>query len=306
LPPQSPASPHLSYDQLVSGQLVHRRHLSDVLVTGAADIGPDRFEVGVQWPVNHILLGRGAGADAALVAESVRQASAYIAHTRYDVPFDRQFLLSRLSADIDPGESPSRAAAGLVVRIDFEPVRRPDFSLGSFVSRAQVICDDLELATGAAYSRLVPAATYARTRSAARAAAVARAEEAVAASGSSGHQPIKIPASRAGVLHEGLVVVGEPRERGAYEIVVDPTNQTFFDHDVDHVPGMVLLEAARQAMRDDLGRASADFALIDLEFSRLVELDRPATVTVPDESTLLFEQDGDVVARGRYRVRPDA
>lgn len=306
MPPQSPASSHLSYDQLVSGQLVHRRHLSDVLVTGAADIGPDQFEVGVQWPVNHILLGRGAGADAALVAESVRQASAYIAHTRYDVPFDRQFLLSRLSADIDPGQAPATAAAGLVVRIDFEPVRRPDSSLGSFVSRAQVICDDLELATGAAYSRLVPLATYARTRSAARAAAVARAEEVVAAGGASAAEPLKIPASRVGVLHEGLVVVGESGTRDVYEIVVDPTNQTFFDHDVDHVPGMVLLEAGRQAVRASLGTPSVDFASIDLEFSRLVELDRPATVTVSSESTLVFEQDGDEVARGRYRVRPDA
>jgi hypothetical protein len=45
------------------------------------------------------------------------------------------------------------------------------------------------------------------------------------------------------------VVVSEPRRDGNQwetRVIVDTTHPSFFDHDLDHVPGMLMLEAARQ------------------------------------------------------------
>ncbi|WP_407804118.1 AfsA-related hotdog domain-containing protein, partial [Staphylococcus aureus] len=33
----------------------------------------------------------------------------------------------------------------------------------------------------------------------------------------------------------------------------DPRNHSLFDHPVDHIPGMILFEAARQALRFHIG-----------------------------------------------------
>jgi hypothetical protein len=78
-------APLLTHAQLVPGRLVHRRALSDVLVTEAHALGDDAFIAGVQWPRNHRLFGRSADVDVSLVAETVRQITIFLAHTEYDV-----------------------------------------------------------------------------------------------------------------------------------------------------------------------------------------------------------------------------
>lgn len=58
---------------------------------------------------------------------------------------------------------------------------------------------------------------------------------------------------------------------------VDPTHPVLFDHAVDHVPGMLLLEAARQAAHSVGDGASAVIGM-RTDFARYVELDAPAVV----------------------------
>ncbi|MGI5359649.1 AfsA-related hotdog domain-containing protein [Streptomyces sp. CA-252508] len=51
-----------------------------------------------------------------------------------------------------------------------------------------------------------------------------------------------------------------------------------FDHPVDHVPGMVLLEAARQATAAVLGDGDMLPIAITSQFTRYAELDEPCSV----------------------------
>jgi hypothetical protein len=93
-----------------------------------------------------------------------------------------------------------------------------------------------------------------------------------------------------------------------------------FDHAQDHLPGMVLTEAARQlcvfagAALFDASPAQTTMVGFDLAFTRYAELDSPTSVQVrPGERTdeglawvlptvrayeVSFHQDGEVIAGG--------
>jgi hypothetical protein len=71
-----------------------------------------------------------------------------------------------------------------------------------------------------------------------------------------------------------LSPVGEPDR---WQLRVDTRHPVLFDHMVDHVPGMLLLEAARQAAAATLGHACLPLAVAS-EFLRYVELDAPCAI----------------------------
>lgn len=64
---------------------------------------------------------------------------------------------------------------------------------------------------------------------------------------------------------------------GRWMLRVDPAHPVLFDHAVDHAPGMLLLEAARQAAHAVGGGSSTVFGM-RTHFARYVELDAPAVV----------------------------
>ncbi len=77
---------------------------------------------------------------------------------------------------------------------------------------------------------------------------------------------------------------------------------------LDHVPGVVVLEAARQSARLRLGWSCADVESLELRFRRFLELDEPTTVTTelrPGEDGCVdveFSQWGEIKASGTIRL----
>jgi hypothetical protein len=58
-------------------------------------------------------------------------------------------------------------------------------------------------------------------------------------------------------------------------VEVDQKDTFFFDHNIDHVPGMVLVEAALEAVAPDADSADGTSVLMRLEFTKICELDTP-------------------------------
>jgi hypothetical protein len=58
-----------------------------------------------------------------------------------------------------------------------------------------------------------------------------------------------------------------------YQLRADTEHPNFFDHPVDHVPGMVLVEAARQAAHAAAGQPNALVVGMESAFAQYVELD---------------------------------
>jgi len=117
--------------------------------------------------------------------------------------------------------------------------------------------------------------------------------------------PPSIAPRDAGRDQERDVVISPGDGAGTYRLRVDPEHPNFFDNPTDHTPGMLLIEAMRQAVVAH----SADPYLIPVSMSawlhRFVELDHPAEVTVRRDDTGFvteISQSGKRTTQARWQV----
>ncbi|MFF3876196.1 AfsA-related hotdog domain-containing protein [Streptomyces sp. NPDC001978] len=100
------------------------------------------------------------------------------------------------------------------------------------------------------------------------------------------------------------VVLTPTEEPGRWLLTPDFNHPILFDHHTDHLPGMVLLEAARQAATAAVAPGILTPASASTDFYRYAELDRPCwievTRTSPESGTtttieVTGRQDGETV-----------
>lgn len=93
---------------------------------------------------------------------------------------------------------------------------------------------------------------------------------------------------------------------------IDDTHPVLFDHPCDHIPGMLLLEALRQAACARLGVPEAHLVSLGATFHRFAELDERATIRldVVDDGALSIRgslvQGGVAVVQGTAALAPTA
>ncbi|MGV9871077.1 AfsA-related hotdog domain-containing protein, partial [Rhodococcus koreensis] len=111
-----------------------------------------------------------------------------------------------------------------------------------------------------------------------------------------------------GQVDERDVVLGRPTGRGEWEVRVDVTHPVLFDHPLDHLPGMLLLEVLRQSAFAALTVPDAHLESIDAVFHRFAELDQHTTVGVraldtdPLSVRAVIRQAGSEIATGHVRL----
>ncbi|MBT2443401.1 gamma-butyrolactone biosynthesis enzyme [Streptomyces sp. ISL-36] len=280
----------------VPRQYVHRAAVSEVLLTGWEAVPgvpaghSDAFVVQAQWPRGHSLFSQAGGyQDPMLLIESVRQIGSLLSHAEFGVPFGHHFLMWNMSFAtteelLVAGTAPTEVELHTVCR---DVVRRGK-ALGGMRYDVTVKVDGVALATAGAAFSCTSAAVHRRLR---------------------GDRPTStdrvvgcpIDPARVGRTDVGHVVLTEASTREttggqeyAWELRVDTAHPIFFDHPVDHVPGMVLLEAARQAAHASTGLPDALVVALDSTFTRYAELDAPCRIgAVPGEP----DASGDVPVR---------
>jgi len=241
-PPSGPAGPHLASGVPVTRQQVHRAADAEVLITSRARAGPHRFRCAARWPSGH-RTAVGGRHSPLLVAESIRQACLCLAQSYFDVPGDTQFVIKSLAFTIDPGREPAARgeATDLAMDVDVGDLRR-DPATGQLVAltmrAAYRTADDAGVfATAAGTARLFTPEQYTAVR-----AAPALRRPLPPAAG-----PLRRPApDRVAVARTADVVIAEAADGRWLIAPADPQHPFFFDHPADHLPGMLLLEAARQ------------------------------------------------------------
>jgi hypothetical protein len=85
---------------------------------------------------------------------------------------------------------------------------------------------------------------------------------------------------------------------------IDARHPFFFDHPLDHVPGMLLVAGLLDLIRDEIPAGSR--LALSLEFPSMCELDRPTQLTATLENAgfrLTATQDGRAVCTGTVGVR---
>ncbi|GAA4053610.1 ScbA/BarX family gamma-butyrolactone biosynthesis protein [Streptomyces shaanxiensis] len=272
----------------VPRQLVHRASVAETLLTGGTSTDTDRFTVFAQWPRAHQLhvSPDRTAYDPLLVAETVRQAGTLLAHTAYQVPLGHQFVLKEMRITTRPehlavGTVPAEPAIDIAVS-DID--RRGGRPVG-FTYDADVRIGRERVATARIAATWTSDAVYRRLRGGRTAATV-----------STLPVPPGLPPAAVDRALPADVVLAPSGRPDRWRLRVDTGHAVFFDHPLDHVPGMLLLEAARQAVRARTRngrRAPVSFRTV---FHQYVELDQPTWIEAVDRRDV-YDADVQVVGR---------
>ncbi|MFI9155900.1 ScbA/BarX family gamma-butyrolactone biosynthesis protein [Streptomyces sp. NPDC053367] len=294
----APATPsgfrYPSLTTTVPKELVHRAAVAEVMLTDWWREGETRFAMQGQWPRGHSFFTPVAGHhDPLIAAETIRQAGILLAHAEFGVPLGHQFLVSDLDVTVDPrhmivGDTP----ASLDITVDCPDVRMRGTSLAGLRIAVEIRRDGEIAARGGGALASIAPPVYRRLRGA-RADAMQRV------------LPLTAPAAPqlVGRMSPTDVTLTPVGEADRWQLRVDTRHPVLFDHPLDHVPGMLLMEAARQAAAAALRRPVMLPLSITNEFLHYVELDAPCMIEArrdpsrDDRVTVSAYQDDAVVFR---------
>ncbi|MDR6980687.1 hypothetical protein J2X68_007429 [Streptomyces sp. 3330] len=254
----------------VPKEFVHRASVAEVLLTDWARVEESRFKVAAQWPRGHSFFTAVDGChDPLIAAETIRQTGILLAHAEFGVPLGHHLLVE----DLDVQVTPAHVRVGLVpATLDIDVRcsqirRRRNGALNGCRITVEIYREGRPAATGGGSFTVIAPAVYQRLR----------------AGRPPSNRP-RIPAQSAPQPPHSVgrtapmdVVLSPTGRPGRWHLRADTRHPVLFDHPVDHVPGMVLLEAARQATAATLARACLPLALTS-RFLRYVELDTPCTI----------------------------
>ncbi|WP_208903882.1 ScbA/BarX family gamma-butyrolactone biosynthesis protein [Streptomyces incarnatus] len=254
----------------VPKEFVHRAAVAEVMLTSWKRQDDTRFTVTAQWPRAHSFFTPSEDGlhDPLIAAETVRQVGSLLAHAEYGVPLGHHFLMWRLDIAVEPaGLLVGGVPASLELLVTATDVKCRGGSLAQLGYEATVLRDGAPVARGKASFSTATPTVYGRLRGR-QDLSLIRA------------LPLTAPASPQSVGRTSPVdVVLSPADGPhRWQLRVDTRHPVLFDHPVDHVPGMVLIEAARQATAGVLERSSLSPLRMNSTFKRYVELDAPCLI----------------------------
>ncbi|MFF7308567.1 ScbA/BarX family gamma-butyrolactone biosynthesis protein [Streptomyces sp. NPDC008137] len=277
--------------ETVSPVLTHKTNQDEVLLRNWRRTAPDAFTVTAAWPATHPFYVNRLGLhDPLMLSETVRQTLPLLSHGAYGVPFGHQLLWKDFSWTLDPAAA--RADGGpaeleLHITCDEVTYRRERASAISL--RVDVERAGRPLASVRSRFTIQDRTVYNRLRGpyADAAAATARAV------------PLPPPAGLTPFGRDRFedVVLAATDRPDRWQLRVDTTHPILFDHLVDHAPGMLLLEAARQAALATAHPGTVTVTGMDNDFVRYAEMDVPCWLEAeqladPDQVRISARQHG--------------
>ncbi|OON75383.1 ScbA/BarX family gamma-butyrolactone biosynthesis protein [Streptomyces tsukubensis] len=272
-------------DAHVPRTLVHKAADSEVLLSSVRPLADDRYAVWVRWPHDHLLYRRGTDGtrDSLVVVETLRQAGIYLSHRFHDVPMDHAFVLHGFSFQLDTPIRDTGDGSDVVFEITVcREAGNPRRFRMSCEARIRVGGRPAGRAT-MRWDAVAPR-QYQTLRS--RGIPVPR------AAASAVHPPRPLTPQAVGRDREDAVVLADsPETDGGWQLVMDTRHPALFDHASDHVAGMVIVEAFRQAALVRTGHATpGSWAVtgIQMGFESFGELDARAVITAEPEGPDTF------------------
>ncbi|MFJ9657436.1 ScbA/BarX family gamma-butyrolactone biosynthesis protein [Streptomyces griseoflavus] len=295
---ENPAAARPLLTTTVAKEYVHRAALAEVFLTGWAKTGPASFRVSAQWPRSHSFYECENGLyDPLLLCETVRQTFPLLTHVAYDVPLGHQLSWSRFQYAVNPEAMRlERNPAELELHVTCSDVRVIRSLPASMSMHIEAVRDGTTLAVAHTRFGCHTPAVYRRLRA-------GRAGEGAFVNAPLPSPPVERTAVNRHRLRD--IVLSPASRHGRWQLRVDTTHPVLFDHAVDHVPGMLLLESVRQA-----AHALQPFspgmmpASMDATFRKYVEFDEPCWIEadpVADPVTETVQTGG-----GRQTVRVTA
>ncbi|MFI8930497.1 ScbA/BarX family gamma-butyrolactone biosynthesis protein [Streptomyces sp. NPDC053474] len=230
-PARTPAHPTLAPHH------VHKHNPAEVLLTGYDTLRPDTYTVTAQWPTHHPFYTPTPHLnDPLLFIETIRQCFPLLAHNAYHLPHGHHLIWQYLTTDINPHamHHTPHHPTHLTLYITCSDIRRRQSGhLTALTLHAIALRNGTHLGTAQTRFSAHSPTIYQRIR------------------GNHPQPPTTPPPpthpTHVGRHHPHDVVLSPTPHPHHWTLRNDTTHPTLFDHPVDHTPGMLLLEAARQA-----------------------------------------------------------
>ncbi|MFI5621315.1 ScbA/BarX family gamma-butyrolactone biosynthesis protein [Streptomyces sp. NPDC051567] len=264
----------------VPREYVHRAALSEVFLTGWEHTGTDAFTVSAQWPRSHGFYAPEHDMhDPLLLCETIRQCGLLLSHTGYGLPLGHHIGWTRLQYALNPQAMRiATKPAEITLHVTCSDVRRHRSVPSSMVMHIEAVRDKSLLAVASiGFSNYSPA-VYERLR-------VGRGD-AARMSESAPMPPDPVSRGTAGRRRHRDIVLSPTQERWRWQLRVDTAHPVLFDHPLDHVPGMLLLESVRQAghaLEPSWGAMMP--TSMDVSFNHYVEFDTPCWIEAETTSS---------------------
>ncbi|MBX9361439.1 ScbA protein [Streptomyces sp. WAC04114] len=283
-PPQTAltGSPAPHSHSTVTKELAHRTTETDVFPARWVRISGTRFRFTAHWPATHPFFGPvdDRHQDPMVVGETLRQASMVLAHAEFGAPADTHFVMWDLTVHVDPSALLlAEAAEPVEFDVVCSEVRRRGRGLHSMRTTMEFRRAGRLVARGTGSTACTSPRAYRRLR-ADRLNAL--------------DTPVPllpgISPRTAGRTRADDVVLAPADRPGVWHLRVDIGHPVFFPRPNDHVPGMVLFEAARQAATAASGLHPFLPITMTAGFNRYAELHSPCRI----ETEILDEHPGEV------------
>lgn len=281
-------APQVNHQNTIPRNLAHKRRLENVYVTSLCPSGPNsEFVFGAFVPQSNAYINdmRAYPGDVALsIIEIGRQIGIALSHEYLGVKPQQTFVLDTMVFEALPALHAHDWLANDKLwgqaTID-QQVHNEQGELSSARAQGRIHAgDDCVCAQSSNWS-ILPRDRYQRLREIARARNVRRMSEATDTVPLGPGFLVSLDAQlRRPVLEPGLWVSSNAC-RFVATLHVDQRNLFFFDHDNDHVPGMLVLEGMRSMALDIVGKFSshtpgpAVLRRIEVAFKNFAELDAP-------------------------------
>ncbi|MFC6067211.1 ScbA/BarX family gamma-butyrolactone biosynthesis protein [Streptomyces ochraceiscleroticus] len=282
--PGAPSGYSAALTTTVPREYVHRSSVTEVFLTGWRGRGPGAWTVDAQWPRAHSFYGPAHGMhDPVMLVETVRQAGLLLNHVGHGIPLGHPVIWGSMQYIVDPEALEVAATpADVEVHVNDHDIVRRGSRLSGMRQTFDAIRDGRHLGRVECTFTCHAPAVYRRLRG-----SYADLDHTLARV-----IPPAAPVSPALVGRDRTadVVLSPTGEAGRWQLRTDTTHPVLFDHPVDHVPGMLLVEAARQAAYATVGHGHSTAVAMDCSFVRYAELDVPcwirARALTPDAAGL--------------------
>ncbi|MGW0792776.1 ScbA/BarX family gamma-butyrolactone biosynthesis protein [Streptomyces sp. NPDC002911] len=221
----------------VPKEYVHRASLAEVFLSSSEKTGENTFTLTGQWPRAHTFFNTPGGRshNHLQAVETIRQTGIFLAHSEYGIPLGHHFVMRDISATthtehLTIGPTPS----DLTIETTFTKERR-NTTLGVNITIRR---GPHTMATGNGHFTCISPAAYHRLRNT---------TPTTTHHHTTTHHPTNQTPTTFGRTHPNDLVLTPTDQPNTWLLTPDPTHPVMFDHTTDHIPGMVLLEAAHQA-----------------------------------------------------------
>ncbi|MFC8223974.1 ScbA/BarX family gamma-butyrolactone biosynthesis protein [Streptomyces sp. NPDC057362] len=271
---ERPVMPDIPLSTTVPREFVHRTAFAEVFLTGWNKANEDTFTVTAQWPRSHSFYTTEHGVyDPMLLAETVRQTFPLLNHAAYGMPFGYQLSWSYFRLTLNPqGMSVERTPAEIELRVRCSDIRYQRGLPAAMSMHVDVLRAGTPIAVASTRFGCHTPQVYRRLR--------AGRGEVAEVFASAPPPPEPACCTSVGRTRSQDVVLSPTPTSGRWQLRLDTDHPVLFDHAVDHAPGMLLMEAVRQAANAvDPHTRPGILTALDITFHQYVEFSSPCWIT---------------------------